>query len=78
MLAVFATVLPSFMLSQGFKRIPTNNVAIVSSIGPVSTIIRAHFILGKKIFATQVAGALLVIAGVLLVGWRRSSAAETT
>jgi drug/metabolite transporter (DMT)-like permease len=71
LLAVVATVLPTFMLSNGMKRIGSNNVAIISAIGPVSTIIQAHFILGEKIFPAQIAGTLLVIVGVILIGWRR-------
>jgi drug/metabolite transporter (DMT)-like permease len=53
LLAIAATVIPSFMISNGLKRIGSNNVAIISGIGPVSTIIQAHFILGEKIFAAQ-------------------------
>jgi drug/metabolite transporter (DMT)-like permease len=71
LLAVIATVLPSFLMAQGMKRIGSNNVAIISAIGPVSTIIQAHFILGEHIFPAQVAGTLLVIAGVLLIGWKK-------
>ncbi len=70
LLAVAATVIPTFMISNGLKRIGSNNVAIISSIGPVSTIVQAHFILGEKIFPEQVIGTILVIAGVLLIGWR--------
>lgn len=70
LLALLATVIPSFMLSAGMKRIGANNAAIVTSIGPVSTILQAHFILGDPIFAEQVLGTLLVIAGVLLTGWK--------
>jgi drug/metabolite transporter (DMT)-like permease len=70
LLAIIATVIPTFLLSNGMKRIGSNNVAIISSIGPVSTIIQAHFFLGEKIFAAQIAGTLLVIAGVLLIGWK--------
>ncbi|MEO6314089.1 MAG: DMT family transporter [Chitinophagaceae bacterium] len=69
-LALLATVIPAFLISYGLKQIGSNNVAIVSGIGPVSTIIQAHFILGEKIFAEQVLGTLLVIAGVLLIGWK--------
>lgn len=69
-LGIIATVIPSFLLSAGMKRIGSNNVAIISSIGPVSTIVQAHFVLGEKIFAAQVAGTVLVIAGVLLIGWK--------
>jgi drug/metabolite transporter (DMT)-like permease len=78
LLAIVATVLPSFMLSQGLKKIGSNNVAIISGIGPVSTILQAHFILGEKIFAAQIAGTILVIIGVLLIGWRNKPAQATT
>jgi drug/metabolite transporter (DMT)-like permease len=70
LLGIIATVIPSFLFSAGMKRIGSNNVAIISSIGPVSTIVQAHFVLGEKIFALQIAGTILVIAGVLLIGWR--------
>lgn len=69
-LAIVATVLPTFMLANGMKRIGANNVAIISAIGPVSTIIQAHFILGEKIFMAQIAGTALVIIGVILIGWQ--------
>ncbi|HEX9511639.1 MAG TPA: DMT family transporter [Puia sp.] len=72
LLALFATVIPSFMLSAGMKRIGANNAAIVTSIGPVSTILQAHFILGDKIFTEQLVGTGLVILGVLLIGWQGS------
>ncbi|TPG71922.1 DMT family transporter [Hymenobacter nivis] len=76
-LAVVATVLPSFMLSQGLKRIGANNVAIISGIGPVSTILQAHFFLHEKIFFEQICGTALVIIVVLLIGWKRKPAEIT-
>lgn len=76
LLAVVATVLPTFMISGGLRRIGANNVAIISGIGPVSTILQAHWILGEKIFVAQVAGTVLVIVGVLLIGWKRGAAGE--
>ena len=69
-LALIATVIPSFMLSAGMRRIGANNAAIVTSVGPVSTILQAHFFLGDKIFKEQVIGTGLVIVGVLLIGWK--------
>lgn len=77
LLAVFSTVLPSFLISQGLKRIGSNNVAIISGIGPISTIAQAHFLLNEPIFAAQVGGTLLVVCGVLLLSWKRSAAAMT-
>ncbi|MEO6730779.1 MAG: DMT family transporter [Ferruginibacter sp.] len=70
LLAIIATVIPGFLISNAMKRIGSNNVAIISSIGPVSTIVQAHFILGEHIFVEQIIGTLLVIAGVLLTGWK--------
>lgn len=76
LLAVIATVLPTFMLSFGLSKIGSNNVAIISGIGPVSTILQAHWILGERINAGQVIGTVLVIAGVLLTGWKSEELAE--
>ena len=70
LLGVVATVLPSFMISYGLKKVGSNNVAIISGIGPVSTIIQAHLILGERIFFEQLVGTALVVAGVLLIGWK--------
>ena len=72
LLAVLATVVPSFLISNAMKRIGSSNVAIISSIGPVSTILQAHFFLGEKIFPEQIAGTVLVILGVLLLGWKQN------
>ena len=72
LLATVATVIPSYMLSAGMKRIGANNAAIVTSVGPVSTILQAHFLLGDKIFIEQVIGTVLVIAGVLLISIKSS------
>jgi len=70
LLALIATVIPGFLISNAMKKIGSNNVAILSSVGPVSTIVQAHFILGERIFMAQIVGTILVIAGVLLTGWK--------
>jgi len=74
LLAVLSTVLPSFLISQGLKRIGANNVAIISGIGPISTIAQAHFFLHEPIFMAQIGGTILVVLGVLLLSWKRSVA----
>lgn len=76
-LAIVATVLPSFLMSNGMKRIGSNNVSIITSIGPVSTILQAHFFLGERILPAQIAGTILVIAGVILIGWHSKFSANT-
>jgi drug/metabolite transporter (DMT)-like permease len=70
LLGIIATVIPSFMISRGIKSIGASNSAIVASIGPVATIVQAHFFLGEKILPLQVAGTLFVIAGIILISWK--------
>jgi drug/metabolite transporter (DMT)-like permease len=67
LLAIVATVIPTFMLSAALKKIGSSNVAIISSVGPVSTIIQAHYFLNEAIYAGQIIGTILVVAGVLLL-----------
>lgn len=67
-MAIFATVIPSYLITEGIKRIGSGNVAIVSSIGPVSTIVMAYFFLQESISALQMLGTVCIIAGVLLIG----------
>ena len=70
LMAVFATVVPSIFLALGLKRIGSNNVAIISSVGPIATILQAYWMLGEKFGMLQVIGTLLVIGGVLIIGLR--------
>jgi drug/metabolite transporter (DMT)-like permease len=67
-MAIFSTVIPSYLVSEGIKRIGSDNAAIVGSIGPVSTIIQAYFFLQEPIFALQIVGTVLILIGVLLIG----------
>lgn len=78
LLALVATVLPSFMIANGLKKIGSNNVSIISAVGPVSTILQAHWFLGEPIFAGQLIGTVLVIGGILLIGWKTRNTVGTT
>ncbi|TAG14929.1 MAG: DMT family transporter [Sphingobacteriia bacterium] len=75
-LAIIATVIPSFMMSSGMKKIGSNNVSIITSIGPVSTTLQAYYFLDEKILDVQIIGTIMVIIGVVLIGWQFSSTAE--
>jgi drug/metabolite transporter (DMT)-like permease len=67
-MAIVCTVIPSFIISEAIKRIGANNVAVVGSFGPISTIIMAAIILGERISVFQAMGTLIVISGVMLLG----------
>ncbi len=67
-MAIVSTVIPSYLVSEGIKRVGSNNVAIVGSVGPVSTIVQAYYFLDEPIFGLQIAGTLLILVGVLVIG----------
>jgi len=69
-MAVFTTVVPSYLISAGLKRIGSNNVAIISSIGPMATILQAYWFLGESFGWLQFIGTVLVVAGVLIIGMK--------
>jgi drug/metabolite transporter (DMT)-like permease len=69
-MAVFTTVIPSFMISEGIKRIGSGNASIISSIGPIATIIMANIFLNEIISSWQTIGTFIVLGGVLMISWK--------
>ncbi len=67
-MALLSTVIPSYLVTAGIKRVGSDNAAIIGSIGPVSTIIQASIFLNEPILALQLAGTALILVGVLLIG----------
>jgi drug/metabolite transporter (DMT)-like permease len=70
-MALFCTVLPTWMMSEGVRRIGANQSSMLSSIGPVATIALAAIVLSEPLTAGQICGAALVLGGVWLVGAKR-------
>ncbi len=68
-----STVLPILLVAEALRRLGANQVALISTLGPIATLAMAALILGEKITAIQMGGAALVIAGVMLVSLRRQS-----
>ena len=64
---VLATVLPAFLLARGIALIGSGPAAIVSTVGPVSTILLAYLFLQEAISATEFLGTALVVIGATLV-----------
>lgn len=67
-MAVFSTILPVFMLSAAIRSIGASRAALIGSIGPVITIGLSVIFLGETISFAQIAGTVLVLAGVMLTG----------
>jgi drug/metabolite transporter (DMT)-like permease len=69
-MAIFVTVFPTFLLSEGIRRVGSGNASILASIGPIFTIVLATVLLDEEIDFLQIAGTFLVLAGVFLIGWK--------
>ena len=75
LMAVVSTVLPIALTSEGIRRIGASHASIIGSVGPIATIFLGFVFLGEEITATQLAGAALVMAGVLAISVQRPKSA---
>ena len=66
-MALVATVLPVFITTEALKRIGANQVALFGALGPVTTLFFGWVGLDEVMTPVQLAGAALVLAGVILV-----------
>ena len=73
-MALIGTVIPSYLVSEGIKRVGSENAAIVGSVGPVSTLIQANIFLGEPMLALQIAGTAFILFGVLMISRKPSPA----
>ena len=66
--AIFATVLPSFLINWGMARIGPQSTSMVSAASPLLTIYLAVVLLGERFTMVDAFGAALIIGGVLYYG----------
>jgi drug/metabolite transporter (DMT)-like permease len=66
-MALLSTVLPIFITTEALKRIGANQVALFGALGPVTTLFFGWAGLDEVMTPVQLAGAALVLAGVVLV-----------
>ncbi len=67
LMALIATVLPSVLMNMGIHQLGSRKAALISAIGPVSTIVLAYLFLGESLSWIQGLGTTLVLAGVMAV-----------
>ena len=68
----FCTVLPAFATMLAIERIGAGRTAMVAMIGPLATIALAWLLLGEAMSVWGMAGAALVLAGVLVLSRARA------
>ena len=69
-MAIFSTVLPTYLVAEAIKRIGANRTSLLGSLGPLFTIALGYWLLAEPVTPVQLAGAALVLAGVTLVTLR--------
>lgn len=70
-MAIIGTVVPSYLISEGIKRVGSGNASIIASVGPVSTILQAAIFLQEPVYALQILGTALILGGILMVGQKK-------
>lgn len=74
LMAAASTVLPIVLTSEGIRRIGASHASIIGSVGPIATIFLGVLFLDEAITAYQLAGAGLVLAGVLAISLQKQPA----
>jgi drug/metabolite transporter (DMT)-like permease len=70
LMGLIATIIPTLALTKGISLIGSSNAAILSTFGPVATILMSYFILNESFSLVQGIGTFLVILGVLYLGMK--------
>lgn len=67
-LAIFCTVLPSFLFSAGVQRIGAATASAIGSAGPMITLVLAFIVLGERITLFQLFGFAIIIGAIVILG----------
>lgn len=71
-MALVSTVIPIVLTAEGIRRIGSSHAAMIGAVGPVATIAFGNWFLDEPITAIQIAGAALVLAGVLIISLQKT------
>jgi drug/metabolite transporter (DMT)-like permease len=66
-MAIFCTVLPTWMIAESIRRIGASTASLIGSLGPLFTIGFGALLLDEPVNLVQLVGVALVLAGVVLV-----------
>jgi drug/metabolite transporter (DMT)-like permease len=71
-IAIFSTVIPSYMMSVGIQRIGAARAGIIGSVGPVSTMVMGYLFLAEVITPIHLLGLCIVVASSMTLGRLRT------
>ena len=72
-MALFATIIPVFALSAAIRQLGAGRTTLYGMVGPLLTIGFGWWLLDEAISSAQLAGAVLVVAGILIVSHRQGA-----
>lgn len=72
LMALFSTVIPAFLMNAGIQRIGSGTASMISSVGPIGTLILAYIFLGEQLSSAQIIGTFLVLTGVFIASRAKS------
>jgi drug/metabolite transporter (DMT)-like permease len=70
-MAVFCTVIPSYLISAGVKHVGAGNSAIIGSVGPMATIFLAQVFLQESMHFWQIVGSICILLGVVIISIKK-------
>lgn len=72
LLAVLCMFLPALFQAEGVRRIGAQRGAVLSTVGPPTTVLLAWLLLDERLIAWQWLGVALIVAGILALDLERS------
>jgi len=70
-LAVIGMFLPALLQAEGVRRIGAQRGAVISTVGPPTTIALAWLLLDERMTGWQLAGVALIVGGILVLDFAR-------
>lgn len=77
-IAVVCMFLPAQLQAEGVRQIGAQRGAVMSTVGPPTTVILAWFLLGERLSGWQWVGIALIVLGILVLDLTRSQAVMRT
>lgn len=78
LMAFVSTVIPSYFVSYSIQFIGASRSSIISSFGPVSTILLAYLFLDERLSWLQIAGGIIIIVSITRLNINRKKIAKNT
>jgi drug/metabolite transporter (DMT)-like permease len=73
-LALLGTVAPALLMGEGLARVGAQRFAIISTVGPIGTVVLGWLLLGEAVTPLSGAGILLTVAGGVAMGIGKAAA----